>query len=161
VNTPEAFGRATELWREAYRHQMQGELDRAIELYQRSIETCPTAEAHTFLGWTYSFQGRLDEATQECLRAIEVDPDFGNPYNDIGCYLMQQDKLDEAVPWLERAKEAKRYEPRQFPYMNLARIYVKRGRWWDALREFESAVRLAPEDAELRRSLHSLRARLN
>jgi tetratricopeptide (TPR) repeat protein len=161
VNTPEAFGRATELWREAYRHQMQGELDRAIELYRRSIETCPTAEAHTFLGWTYSFQGRLDEATQECLRAIEVDPDFGNPYNDIGCYLMQQDKLDEAVPWLERAKEAKRYEPRQFPYMNLARIYVKRGRWWDALREFESAVRLAPEDAELRRSLHSLRARLN
>jgi tetratricopeptide (TPR) repeat protein len=161
VSSPEAFDRATALWREAYRHQMQGELDRAIELYQRSIETCPTAEAHTFLGWTYSFQGRLDEATQECLRAIEVDPDFGNPYNDIGCYLMQQDKLDEAVPWLQRAKQAKRYEPRQFPYMNLARIYVKRGRWWDALREFEGAVRLAPDDADLRRSLHSLRARLN
>jgi tetratricopeptide (TPR) repeat protein len=161
VSGREGFDRATELWREAYRHQMQGELDRAIELYQRSIETCPTAEAHTFLGWTYSFQGRLDEATQECLRAIEVDPDFGNPYNDIGCYLMQQDKLDEAVPWLERAKQAKRYEPRQFPYMNLARIYVKRGRWWDALREFEGAVRLAPNDADLRRSLHSLRARLN
>jgi len=104
----------------------------------------PTAEAHTFLGWTYSFQGRLDEATQECLRAIDVDPDFGNPYNDIGCYLMQQGKLDEAVTWLERAKQAKRYEPRQFPYMNLARIHVKQGRWWDALREFEEAVRLAP-----------------
>lgn len=152
---------ATDLWLEAYSYQIAGELDRAIELYQRSIETCPTAEAHTFLGWTYSFQGRLDEATQECLRAIDVDPDFGNPYNDIGCYLMQQGKLDEAVPWLERAKEARRYEPRQFPYMNLARIYVKRGRWWDALREFEEAVRLAPDDAELRRSLHSLRARLN
>jgi len=90
-----------------------------------------------------------------------VDPDFGNPYNDIGCYLMQQGKLDEAVPWLERAKQAKRYEPRQFPYMNLARIHVKQGRWWDALREFEEAVRLAPGDAELRRALHSLRARLN
>ena len=161
MSLPKGFDRATELWREAYRHQMQGELERAIELYRRSIETCPTAEAHTFLGWTYSFQGRLDEATRECLRAIDVDPDFGNPYNDIGCYLMQQGKLDEAVPWLERAKQAKRYEPRQFPYMNLARIYVRRGRWFDALREFEGAVRLAPEDAELRRSLHSLRARLN
>jgi len=161
VSLPKGFDRATELWREAYGHQMQGELERAIELYRRSIETCPTAEAHTFLGWTYSFQGRLDEATRECLRAIDVDPDFGNPYNDIGCYLMQQGKLDEAVPWLERAKQAKRYEPRQFPYMNLARIYVRRGRWFDALREFEGAVRLAPEDAELRRSLHSLRARLN
>ena len=157
----EGFDRATEIWKEAYQHQMRGDLDRAIELYQRSIEVCPTAEAHTYLGWTYSFQGRLDEATQECLRAIDVDPDFGNPYNDIGCYLMQQGKLDEAVSWLERAKQAKRYEPRQFPYMNLGRIHLRQGRWWDALREFEEAVRLAPGDAELRRALHSLRARLN
>jgi tetratricopeptide (TPR) repeat protein len=149
------------MWQDAYRHQMRGDLESAIELYRKSIEVHPTAEAHTFLGWTYSFQGRLDEATQECLRAIEVDPDFGNPYNDIGCYLMQQGKLDEAVSWLERAKRAKRYEPRQFPYMNLARIRVKQGRWWEALREFEEAARLAPQDADLRRALHSLRARLN
>ena len=54
--------RAIELWREAYRRQMSGDLDGAIEIYRRSIATCPTAEAHTFLGWTYSFQGRLDEA---------------------------------------------------------------------------------------------------
>lgn len=158
---PEQFRRATELWQEAYRHQTEGDLARAIELYRRSIEVFPTAEAHTYLGWTLSFQGRLDEATRECVRAIEIDPDFGNPYNDIGCYLMQQGKLDEAVPWLEKAKQAKRYEPRQFPYMNLARIYVKQSRWWEALREFEAAVRLAPGDAELRRALHSLRARLN
>lgn len=158
---PEQFRRATELWQEAYRHQTEGDLERAIELYRRSIEVFPTAEAHTYLGWTLSFQGRLDEATRECVRAIEIDPDFGNPYNDIGCYLMQQGKLEEAVPWLEKAKQAKRYEPRQFPYMNLARIYVKQSRWWEALREFEAAVRLAPGDAELRRALHSLRARLN
>src|SRR2546430_7197875 len=55
------------------------------DLYQQSIDVHPTAEAHTFLGWTLSFQGRLEEATRECLKAIEVDPDFGNPYNDIGC----------------------------------------------------------------------------
>src|SRR2546421_8618119 len=138
---------------------MKGELDRAIELYKRSLEAWPTAEAHTFLGWTYSFQGRIEEATAECLKAIEVDPDFGNPYNDIGCYLMQQDKLDEAIPWLEKAKQAPRYEPRQVPFMNLGRIYLRQGRWWDALREFEAAVRLAPDDAGLRRALHPLRAR--
>ena len=153
--------RATELWREAYRRQMAGELERAIEGYRESIETCPTAEAHTFLGWTFSFQGKLEEATQECLRAIEIDPDFGNPYNDIGVYLMQQGKLDDAVTWLEKAKHARRYEPRQFPHMNLARIHMKRGRWWDALRELEMATRFAPKDAELARTLHSLRGRLN
>jgi tetratricopeptide (TPR) repeat protein len=153
--------RAIELWRDAYRRQMAGDLDAAIETYRRSIAVWPTAEAHTFLGWTYSFQGRLEEATAECLRAIEIDPDFGNPYNDIGVYLIQQDKLDEAIPWLERAKTAARYEPRQFPHMNLARIHIKRNRWWDALRELEAARQLAPTDQQLARTLHSVRAKLN
>jgi hypothetical protein len=36
---------------------MEGGLDRAVERYQRSIEAHPTAEAHTFLGWTLGFQG--------------------------------------------------------------------------------------------------------
>jgi tetratricopeptide (TPR) repeat protein len=153
--------RAIELWRQAYRRQMEGELEVAIDLYQQSIKVRPTAEAHTFLGWTYSFQGRLEEATAECLRAIEIDPEFGNPYNDIGVYLMQQNKLEEAVPWLEKAKHARRYEPRQFPFMNLGRIYMRQGRWWEALREFEGGVQAAPRDAEARKALHGLRARLN
>jgi Tfp pilus assembly protein PilF len=161
VGEPEAFAEATGLWREAYRRQMSGDLEAAIDLYRRSIAVCPTAEAHTYLGWTYSFQGRLDEATQECLRAIEVDPEFGNPYNDIGVYLMQQGRLDEAVPWLEKAKQAPRYEPRQFPCMNLGRIYLRQGRWWQALRELEAAVRAAPADTEAHKALHGLRARLN
>jgi len=157
----ENLRRATELWQEAYRSQMEGELDRAIDRYQRSIDVYPTAEAHTFLGWTLSLQGRWEEATVECLRAIEIDPQFGNPYNDIGVYLMEQGKLDEATPWLEKAKQARRYEPRQFPFMNLGRIYLRQGRWWDALREFEGAVRVAPTNVKAHRALHFLRARLN
>ena len=153
--------RATELWREAYRYQTEGKVDRAIELYRHSIEVYPTAEAHTFLGWAMSFQGHLMEATQECLRAIEIDAEFGNPYNDIGVYLMQQNKLDESISWLEKAKQAKRYEPRQFPFLNLGRIYIRQGRWWEALHEFEEAVRLAPRDVPAARTLHRLRARLN
>ncbi len=157
----EDLRRATELWRAAYRYQMEGKLDRAIEHYQRSIAVRPTAEAHTFLGWSMSFQGRLAEATTECLRAIEIDPDFGNPYNDIGVYLMQQGKLDEAILWLGKAKQARRYEPRQFPFMNLGRVYLKQGRWWDALREFEGAVRAAPGDVHAAKTLHQLRGQLN
>ncbi len=157
----ENLRRATELWQEAYRSQMEGELDRAIDRYQPSIDIYPTAEAHTFSGWTLSLQGRLEEATAECLRAIEIDPQFGNPYDDIGVYLMEQGKLDEATPWLEKAKQARRYEPRQFPFMNLGRIYLRQGRWWDALREFEGAVRAAPTNVKAHRALRFLRARLN
>ena len=94
----------------AYEAQMAGRLDEAIEHYRRSIALHPTAEAHTFLGWTYSFQGRHEDAIAECHTAIAVDPDFGNPYNDIGAYLIELGRHGEAIPWLERAKRARAAE---------------------------------------------------
>src|SRR4249920_4029865 len=97
---------ASRFFQEAYRKQMKGELEAAVELYTKSIESFPTAEAYTFRGWTYSFMGRLDDAIAECHRAIEVDPTFGNPYNDIGAYLIEKGHPDDAIPWLEQALKA-------------------------------------------------------
>jgi tetratricopeptide (TPR) repeat protein len=71
--------RALSLWNEGYRRQMRGDLEGAISLYSESIGIYPTAEAYTFRGWAYSFMGRIDDAIAECRRAIEADPDFGNP----------------------------------------------------------------------------------
>ena len=62
--------RAMELIKEAMDHQLAGELDKAIRLYKESIALYPTADAHTYLGWTYSFQGRIDEAIAQCEIAI-------------------------------------------------------------------------------------------
>ena len=53
---------AIQLFQDAYQMQMQGELDVAMDLYKKSIKLHPTAEAYTFLGWAYRFQGRLDDA---------------------------------------------------------------------------------------------------
>jgi Tfp pilus assembly protein PilF len=161
MSEPDRRQRAIELWQQAYAHHMRKELEEAIRLYQESLALCPTAEAHTFLGWAYSFQGHLDEAIAECHKAIALAPDFGNPYNDIGVYLIEQGDLDGAVPWLEKAKAAPRYEPRHFPYMNLGRIYLQRGRWQEALQELEAAARLAPSDPGARKLLHEIRARFN
>ena len=152
--------KALELVNEAMQKQMAGELDEAIRLYKLSISICPTADAHTYLGWTYSFQGKIHDAIVECEKAIEIDPDFGNPYNDIGVYLMQQQRPDEAVPWLEKAKQAKRYEPRHFPHLNLGRIYVAKGMIQKALEEFRGALRFAPGDAEITRVIEELESKL-
>ena len=122
-----------------YRHQMEQRLELAIDFYRKSIAALATAEAHTYLGWAYSFAGRLDDAIEECLLAIAVDPDFGNPYNDIGSYLMKQGKLTEAIEWLEKAKSAPRYHPRHFPYLNLARLYLSLGKFEKASRELAQA----------------------
>ena len=153
--------RAVETFQEAYRRQMAGDLDGAIAAYQQSIALYPTAEAHTFLGWTYSFQGRYDEAIDECKEAIAVDADFGNPYNDIGSYLIKLERLDEAIPWLEAAMKAQRYEPRHYPHCNLGQVYWKKGMLARAAEEFERALAIAPDYPFARAALDAIRKQLN
>ena len=133
--------KALELWREGTERLLSGELDEAVTLFTRSLETEPTAEAYTFRGWAYSFGGRYADAIEECRKAIATDPSFGNPYNDIGCYLMEQGDPQSAIPWFERAKHAPRYEPRHFPYLNLGRLLHEAGDWDGAEIELTAATR--------------------
>ncbi len=132
------------LFEQGYRMQMQGKLSDAVEMYKRSIAIHPTAEAYTFLGWSYSMNGRLDEAIEMCENAIEIDPTFGNPYNDIGAYKIQQGLFADAIPYLESAITAKRYTTPQFAYMNLGRAYQNMGRYRTALDYFNQSLAQDP-----------------
>jgi Tfp pilus assembly protein PilF len=153
--------RAKQQFAEAYQAQMAGDFDQAAALYRASLALYPTAEAHTFLGWTLHFQGKIDEAIAECKRAIEVDPEFGNPYNDIGAYLIGLERFDEAIPWLERAIAAKRYDPRHFPYFNLGRAYLAKGSINRARELFQQSLEIEPRYTLARQALERVRRMLN
>jgi tetratricopeptide (TPR) repeat protein len=152
---------AAEFFRQAYQHQMSGEFQQAIEFYTRSIEAFPTAEAYTFRGWTYSFLGDYDRAIAECLEAIKVDADFGNPYNDIGAYLIEQDKWEEAIPWFKKAMTAKRYEARCYPHFNLGRVYEHQHDWQKAKECYARAYALDARYVAALAALRRLRAMWN
>ncbi len=152
---------AADCFRQAYELQMAGEFQQAIELYTRSIEAFPTAEAYTFRGWTYSFLGDYDRAIAECLEAIKVDPEFGNPYNDIGAYLIEQEKWDEAIPWFKKAMVAKRYEARCYPHFNLGRVYEHRHDWQKAKECYAQAYALDKRYVAALAGLRRLRAAFN
>jgi len=155
---------AIRLFQQAYELQQKKELDEAVELYKKSIEAYPTAEAYTFLGWTYSWMGRIDDAIAECHKAIEVDPTFGNPYNDIGSYLMMKGQIDDAIPWLERALQAPRYESYCYPHMNLGRVYEAKQQWFRAEEEYREAIAQNPQykpAAQAMARVARMRANLN
>jgi len=152
---------AWDLLKEAYQYQAGGEYDMAVELYKRSLDLHPTAEAYTFLGWTYHFQGRLMEAIEECKKAIQIDPEFGNPYNDIGAYLIEKGQYDEAAPWLERALQARRYESYHFPHYNLGRAYLGKEMYGKAIECFQQSLSIEPRYALAREALDSLRKMVN
>ena len=152
---------AQEMLQEAYRLQMSGHLKEAVESYKKSIEIFPTAEAYTFLGWAYSFLGDYESAIEECRNAIELDPDFGNPYNDIGAYLIQEGEYDEAIPYLELAMKAKRYATPHFPHYNYGRILERRGLWFEALDEYKTSLDIEPSYGLAKDAFYRLQALLN
>jgi Tfp pilus assembly protein PilF len=145
----------------AYTSQMNGDLNEAIELYRKSIELHPTAEAHTFLGWTYSFQGNFEAAIEECKTAIRVDPDFGNPYNDIGAYMIKQGKFEQAIPWLELACTAPRYDAKFYPHYNLGRVHERLGDVLEAIDEYRKAAEIDPEYQPALQAAERLQAWMN
>ena len=155
------YQQAMVLLERAYRAQMRGEVTNAIELYERSLEILPTAEAYTYLGWTYSMMRRYDEAIEQCELAITVDPTFGNPYNDIGAYLIEMGKPNEAIPWLEDAVIAKRYDSPHFPLVNLGRVYEKQGRYKKALDYYNRALEIEPFYRSARIAKYTLLGKLN
>ncbi len=148
---------ARELYQDAYRLQMQGELELAASLYKRSIEMHPTAEAHTYLGWAYHFQGKVDEAIDECKKAIAIDPAYGNPYNDIGAYLIERGEHDQAIPWLEKAIASSRYDAYHYPWYNLGRVYVARETYKNARECFLKSLEIDPGYTPAAEALQKLR----
>ena len=152
---------AWQLFQQAYERQMKGDLEEAVKLYKKSLAIHPTAEAYTFLGWTYSFMGRLDDAIEECHKAIAQDPDFGNPYNDIGAYLIEKGELDEAIVWFQKALQARRYESPAFPHLNLGRVYERKGQWTEAIDSYKKALALNPSYSLAKKALGRLISSLN
>jgi tetratricopeptide (TPR) repeat protein len=161
MDTKEAKELAHEFFLKAYKLQMEHNLERAIELYKMSIEVFDTPEARTFLGWTYSFMEDYDAAIDECRKAIQLDPDFGNPYNDIGSYYIQLGQFSKAIPFLRKATIAKRYDARHYPHYNLGRIFERQGLWLEAIAEYKKAVDIEP-NYQLAVVAHTkLKSRLN
>lgn len=157
----EVWQQAVEYFYRAYRMQMQGDFASAIRDYQLSIRLYPTSEAYTFLGWVYSFIYLFDRAIEACQHAIEIDPDFGNPYNDIGAYLLELGKPAEAVAWFEKAIVAPRYEARVYALYNLGRAYEQLGDWVHAIDLFRQADQVNPDYKPARAAMQRLHGRLN
>jgi tetratricopeptide (TPR) repeat protein len=135
---------AEEFYNAGYLFTMLGRYEEAIQLFTQSLKIQPTAEAYTYLGWTFSHMGDYARAIEEAEKAIRIDPDFGNPYNDIGVYLMELGREDDAIPYLEKAMRAKRYCCHQFPHFNLGRIYLKRRQYEKAREQFNKSLEFDP-----------------
>jgi Tfp pilus assembly protein PilF len=135
---------------------LNGKVSLAIETFGESLSCHPTAEAYTYRGWARSLEGDCHAAIKDCRRAIRIDRTYGNPYNDIGAYMIQLGKMHEAIRWLEHAKQAQRYACRHFPYLNLGYIYTQLSEDYKALCEYVGALEIDPDNSIAKQAIAAM-----
>lgn len=131
---------STEYFETACKLHLEGKLESAVIAYRASIRIFPTAKAHTSLGIVYGLQGKYDMAIEECKKAIELAPESGESYKNIGTYLVAMGRDEDAILWFEKAIEINNDESNHSSYYSLGKIYEKRGDWLKALRHFNKAI---------------------
>lgn len=149
------------LFEKAYAEHVNGDIEMAIQLYQKSIEVSPSAPAYTYLAWAESSLSNFGKAITLCEKAIKIDPDYGNPYNDIGVYLMALGRDDESIEWFEKAIDAPKYNCKFFPFYNLGKIYAAESMIKKAILCFEMSLTYDPEFEDAKTAYEDLKLALN
>ncbi len=149
--------RATELLDHGHRARERGDYITALHDFKAAAHVRKCPDSLTNWGAMEHFLGDTRRAIELCREAIDVDPDCGNPYNDIGSYLVVMGRCDEAITWFKKAIASKHYAPRQFPHINLGKLYLSRKEYQQALHHFEEALHHDPSDAEIREIVQSIR----
>jgi tetratricopeptide (TPR) repeat protein len=135
-----ASERAETLWLEGASLHVEGDYETAIERFRAALALDPTGRAHTWLAWSLSELGKLQQAVDHCRVSIRIDPEYPNAYNDIGSYLLDLGHPREAEHWLRRALEFDDYCCPHYAWYHLARSLLLQGRPAAAMDAVEQSV---------------------
>lgn len=146
-----------QLLSKGHKHMVAKKYEQATEAFKKAQNYGDTAEVLTLIAWSFSLQGKLEKAKNFCLKAIQKDPNYGPPYNDLGNYLLQEGHGEEALKWFELAKKCSHYQNREYPYINAGRVYLSQRKFKKAFDEFSKALTIAPNHQELHETINRLK----
>ena len=119
-----------------------GDIKGAIAHLNRCLKINPNhSEAHTRLGICFIAQGKQDIAVKEFLEAIRLDHNNSYAHNYLASTYEKQGKLEKAISeW----KAAVKIKPYYASYLDLGTAYDKKGQYGDAIKAYQSFLKLTP-----------------
>jgi tetratricopeptide (TPR) repeat protein len=144
----------------------RGVLPEARRAFAKVLEFDPhNSKAENNLGLILESEAKPEEAMDTYRKSIAWQKQDSRPseqpYLNLGNLLIQENRMEEAIPLLEKAVQL---APGDGPcHLKLGAAYLRTNRMKEAQRELEEATRLAPEDApahfqlgRLYKQIHSL-----
>ncbi len=119
--------------------------------FRRALALQPrNPQLHNNLGFSLLLEGDLTAAEQELARAVELDPTFRRARMNRGLVLGKLGRDDEALAEFRLAGSE------EDALYNLAVVQADRGRYADAARSLEQALRRNPDFADAREQLRHI-----
>jgi Flp pilus assembly protein TadD len=113
--------------------------EKAEALYRQAITLDKRrASSYNNLGYNLLLQGRYEEATQSLQQALSLEPDNKRAQNNLAAAYILAGQVDKAMPYMEQTVG------QAAAHNNLGYIYMSRGEWDKAEREFREAMALKP-----------------
>lgn len=125
---------------------------KGIEYATRLIEVTGSAEGYVERGNLYIDLYELEDAVNDCKKAIELDAEAYYAYNNLGCALLKLRRVEEAIEPLEQVI---RMDPDRdhLPYLNLAECYVLKKEYEKAIHAYEEVLRLRPKALSMKEEI--------
>ena len=124
----------------------------AISAFQQYLKLDPqSVKGEDNLGLSYQGLGRTEDATAAYRAAIAwqehtLNQDSG-PFINLGALLLDENRPQEAIPYLQRATAISPQETRA--HEQLGKAYERLAQFPNAREEFEKALELAPQNSRL------------
>lgn len=136
--------------------QAQGRHREALYHLRRANELCSFSEqTHYLLGTAYAAVGDSAHAETCFRKAISMAP-HARAFRDLGVLLLDQGRLDEAERLLLKALRINAAD--LDTWYKLGQCYFLQGKYGEAEEALGAALRLAPDDGEIKAKLQSLKA---
>jgi protein O-mannosyl-transferase len=121
---------------------------------------------HTSLGNALARRGRDDKAAVHFRRSIELNPEYAVAYEGYSQLLMRAGKIDEATENVRKYIQAVSTYPEYArpdiagAYTNLGNALLARGKYQEAIGEFEKALKIDPNRGAARLGLQQAKEKL-
>ena len=140
VSRADALKTALELLR-------RGQLDRAVAVYRRILETVPEdVDALHFLGLALFQKGQADEAIALVTRAVQLAPTYVDAQNNLGNMLMERGRTEQAEALYRQILTA--HPERPDARVNLGALLARRDEPAAAETEFRRVLATHPQNVE-------------
>jgi tetratricopeptide (TPR) repeat protein len=143
VDTAPGASEAEQLQISAFAAGVNGEPEIQMTSLEALVAAYPEDErAHNLFGTYYFGQQSWEQAIAEYRTAIDINPDFAPPYNQLGYALRFVGDYQGAEEVFQRYTEIIPDQPN--PYDSYAELLMRMGRYEDSIASYETALEIDP-----------------